>query len=54
MTQILKKILSDLKIILVSTLDEVLKNALTKKITPIDWSKMPITRNKLSDKPLII
>ena len=54
LTEIPKKILSDLKIILVSTLDEVLKNALTKKITPIDWSKMPITRNKLSDKPLII
>ena len=54
LTEIPKKILSDLKIILVSTLDEVLKNALTKKITPIDWSQMPITRNKLSDKPLII
>ena len=54
LTEIPKKILSDLKIILVSTLDEVLKNSLTKKITPIDWSKMPITRNKLSDKPLII
>ena len=54
LTEIPKKILRDLKIILVSTLDEVLKNALTKKITPIDWSKMPITRNKLSDKPLII
>ncbi|PPR46701.1 MAG: Lon protease [Alphaproteobacteria bacterium MarineAlpha6_Bin1] len=54
LTEIPKTILSDLKIILVSTLDEVLKNALTKKITPIDWSKMPITRNKLSDKPLII
>ena len=54
LTEIPKKILSDLKIILVSNLDEVLKNALTKKITPIDWSKMPITRNKLSDKPLII
>ena len=54
LTEIPKKILSDLKIILVSNLDEVLKNALTKKITPIDWSQMPITRNKLSDKPLII
>ena len=54
LTEIPKKILSELKIILVSNLDEVLKNALTKKITPIDWSKMPITRNKLSDKPLII
>ena len=47
LTEIPKKILSDLKIILVSNLDEVLKNALTKKITPIDWSQMPITRNKL-------
>ena len=54
LTEIPKKILRDLKIILVSNLDEVLKNALTKKIIPIDWSKMPITRNKLSDKPLII
>ena len=54
LTEIPKKILSELKIILVTNLDEVLKNALTKKITPIDWSKMPITRNKLSDKPLII
>ena len=54
LTEIPKKILRDLKIILVSNLDEVLKNSLTKKITPIDWSKMPITRNKLSDKPLII
>ena len=49
-----KKVLCNLKIILVSTLDEVLKVALTKKISPIDWSKMPIAKDKLTDKPLIV
>ena len=49
-----KKILCNLKIILVSTLDEVLKVALTKKIIPVDWSKMPIAKDKLTDKPLIV
>ena len=49
-----KKVLCNLKIILVSTLDEVLKVALTKKISPVDWSKMPIAKDKLTDKPLIV
>ena len=49
-----KKVLCNLKIILVSTLDEVLKVALTKKIIPVDWSKMPIAKDKLTDKPLIV
>jgi len=49
-----KKVLCNLKIILVSNLDEVLKVALTKKISPVDWSKMPIAKDKLTDKPLIV
>ena len=49
-----KKVLCNLKIILVTTLDEVLKVALTKKISPVDWSKMPIAKDKLTDKPLIV
>ena len=49
-----KKVLCNLKIILVSNLDEVLKVALTKKIIPVDWSKMPIAKDKLTDKPLIV
>ena len=34
--------------------NEVLKVALTKKISPVDWSKMPIAKDKLTDKPLIV
>ena len=33
---------------------KLLKVALTKKISPVDWSKMPIAKDKLTDKPLIV
>ena len=43
-----------LKIISVSNLDEVLKYSLTKKITPIDWSKIPVAEKKSTDNELLV
>jgi ATP-dependent Lon protease len=37
LTEIPKKIINDIEIILVSSVDEVLKNALTKELKPVDW-----------------
>ena len=52
--EIPKKILSNLKIIFVSNLDEVLKFALVRKVIPIDWSKIPIKDDKLRNNQLIV
>ena len=49
-----KNVLSGLKIIPVSNIDEVLKHSLTKKITAIDWSKMPLSKKKIEPKHLIV
>ena len=49
-----KKIIKSLKIIQVSSLDEVLKHALSKKVSPIDWNKMPLSRKTDIQKPLIV
>ena len=49
-----KKIIKDLKIILVSSLDEVLKHALTKKVSPIDWNKLPLPKKTDIGKTLIV
>ena len=53
-TEIPKKLIKGLKIIPVSNLDEVLKHSLTKKISPIDWSKIPVTQKKSQDNQLIV
>ena len=54
LTEISKKLVKGLKIVTVSNVDDVLKHSLTKKITPIDWSKIPVTEKKTTDKQLII
>ena len=53
-TEIPKKLIKGLKIITVSNLDEVLKHALTKKISPIDWSKIPVQQKKTPGNELIV
>ena len=37
LTEIPKKIINEIEIILVSSVDDVLKNALTKELKPVDW-----------------
>ena len=54
LAEIPKKLIKGLKIISVSNLDEVLKHSLTKKISPIDWSKIPVTEKKTTDNELIV
>jgi len=54
LTEISKKLVRGIKIVTVSNVDDVLKYSLTKKITPIDWSKIPVTEKKTTDKQLII
>ena len=54
LNEISKNLIKDLKIICVSNLDEVLKHALVKKITPVDWSKIPVHDKKQSGKQLIV
>ena len=49
-----KKIIKTLKIIMVSSLDEVLKHALTKKVSPIDWNKLPLSKKTDIEKTLIV
>ena len=49
-----KKLIKGLKIITVSNVDEVLKYSLTKKISPIDWSKMPVSEKKSQDNQFIV
>ena len=53
LTEIPNNLIKGLKIIPVSSLDEVLKHALTKKISPINWTNIPVHK-KTSGKPLII
>ena len=54
LTEISKKLVSGIKIVTVSNVDDVLKYSLTKKITPIDWSKIPVTEKKTTDNELIV
>ena len=54
LTEISKKLVKGLKIVTVSNVDDVLKHSLTKKITPIDWSKIPVTEKKTTDNELIV
>ena len=54
LTEISKKLVRGIKIVTVSNVDDVLKYSLTKKITPIDWSKIPVTEKKTTDNELII
>ena len=54
LTEISKKLLKGLKIVTVSNVDDVLKHSLTKKISPIDWSKIPVTEKKTTDNELIV
>ena len=54
LSEIPKKLIRGLKIIAVSNLDEVLKHSLTKKISPIDWSKIPVTQKKGAGDELIV
>ncbi len=54
LNEISKNLIKDLKIICVSNLDDVLKHALVKKITPVDWSKIPVHDKKQSGKQLIV
>ena len=54
LAEIPKKMIKELKIIRVSNLDEVLKHSLTKKITPIDWSKIPVAEKKSTDNELLV
>ena len=54
LSEIPKKLIKGLKIIPVSNLDEVLKHALTKKISPIDWSKIPVSEKKEAGDELIV
>ena len=54
LAEISKKMIKGLKIISVSNLDEVLKYSLTKKITPIDWSKIPVAEKKSTDNELLV
>ena len=54
LSEIPKKLIKGLKIITVSNVDEVLKYSLTKKISPIDWSKMPVSEKKSQDNQFIV
>ena len=54
LTEISKKLVKGLKIVTVSNVDDVLKHSLTKKILPIDWSKIPVTEKKPTDNELIV
>jgi len=54
LTEISKKLVSGIKIVTVSNVDDVLKHSLTKKISPIDWSKIPVTEKKTTDNELIV
>ena len=54
LTEIPKKLVKGLKIITVSNVDQVLKYSLTKKISPIDWSKIPVADKKTSSNELIV
>ena len=54
LTEISKKLIRGIKIVTVSNVDDVLKYSLTKKISPIDWSKIPVTEKKTTDNELIV
>jgi len=54
LTEIPKKLVKGLKIVTVSNVDDVLKHSLTKKISPIDWSKIPVSEKKSTSSELIV
>ena len=54
LSEIPKKLIKGLKIITVSNLDEVLKHSLPKKISPINWSKIPVSEKKGTGDQLIV
>ena len=54
LSEIPKKLIKGLKIIGISNLDEVLNYSLTKKISPIDWSRIPVPEKKSTDNQLIV
>tara|TARA_Y100000590_G_scaffold468491_1_gene651434 strand:+ start:1958 stop:4354 length:2397 start_codon:yes stop_codon:yes gene_type:complete len=55
LTEIPKNILNDLEIIMVKSVDEVLKAALTKELKPIEWIEVEnLPKTKDSDKPVTI
>ena len=54
LTEIPKKLIKGLKIIPVSNVDEVLKHSLTKKISPIRWTKLPVADKKSAGDQLIV
>jgi ATP-dependent Lon protease len=52
LTEIPKKILDDIEIITVKTVDEVLKIALTKELKPIEWMEVEnLPKPKSAEKP---
>ena len=52
LVEIPKKILDDIKIHCVKTVDEVLKIALTKDLKPVEWMEVdPLSKTKTPDKP---
>ena len=55
LAEIPKNILNDLEIIMVKSVDEVLKAALTKELKPIEWIEVEnLPKTKDSDKPVTI
>ena len=54
LTEIPKRLVKGLKIVTVSNVDDVLKHSLTKKISPIDWSKIPVSEKKPTSSELIV
>ena len=54
LTEIPKKLVKGLKIVTISNVDDVLKHSLTKKISPIDWSKIPVSEKKSTSSELIV
>ena len=54
LAEIPKKIIKDLKIIYISNVDDVFKHSLTKKISPIVWSKIPVSEKKSISDELIV
>ena len=54
LSEIPRNLIKGLKIITVSNVDEVLKYSLTKKISPIDWSKIPMYEKKQGGKEFIL
>jgi len=54
LTEIPKKILEEIEIVTVKTVDEVLKIALTKELKPVEWIEVEsLPKSKSSEKPTI-